>query len=164
MEEKDNNLIEQLLELRKEKQNLEEQTIQIINQLLVIKENENKLDKTLLDLMKQFKELIHPDDDIARNKIHEHYRKQFRQKKAKLIKQSNDDEEEMNEDEESENEEDFEEEEEDDDKPDTTPIESDPKSKEIIERIVQLEDEYETSKKHRQELEGNKKQIANKTN
>ena len=86
MEEKDNSLIEQLLELRKEKQNLEEQTIQIINQLLVIKENESKLDKTLLDLMKQFKELIHPDDDIARNKIHEHYRKQFRQKKAKLIK------------------------------------------------------------------------------
>lgn len=86
--------------------------------------------------MKQFKELIHPDDDIARNKIHEHYRKQFRQKKAKLIKQSNDDEEEINEDEESENEEDFEEEEDDDDKPDTTPIESDPKSKEIIERIV----------------------------
>lgn len=83
MEEKDNTLIEDLIKLRKEKQSLEEQTIQVINNLLGIKENEVRIEKTLADLMKQFKELVHQDDDAARNKIHEHYRKQFKQKKAK---------------------------------------------------------------------------------
>ncbi len=85
--------------------------------------------------MKQFKELIHPDDDIARNKIHEHYRKQFKMKKAKQIKQLNEDEDELNEEEEEEEDENYDQDD-DEDKPDTTPIESDPKSKDILESIV----------------------------
>ena len=122
-----------------------------------------RIEKTLSDLMKQFKELIHPDDEVARNKIHEHYRKLFKQKKAKQIKQLNDDEDDLNEEEEEEEDDNYEMDE-DEDKPDTTPIESDPKSKDILDNIVQNEDDQETNKKNRLDLEGQKKIINNKTN
>jgi len=36
--------------------------------------------------MKEWKELVHPDDDLKREKIHQYYYKKFKREKAKKLK------------------------------------------------------------------------------
>lgn len=43
-------------------------------------------EKELSEQMKAFKELVYPDDDSKREKIHQYYLKKFKKDKAKKLK------------------------------------------------------------------------------
>ena len=94
--------------------------------------------------MKAFKELVYPDDDGKREKIHQYYSRKFKKDKAKKMKVNNQDDD--NDDDDEENESDIEEDDDefldddDNEKPDISPVENDVKIKEIIDKICELED------------------------
>lgn len=93
--------------------------------------------------MKYLKELVYSDDDAKRMKILDYYRQKFRKNKAKSMKQQTEQEE--NEDEDDEDKEESDEDDymsdEDEEKLDISPVENDQKTKDIVDKIVELENE-----------------------
>lgn len=69
MEEYDNFLIKNLLSCKNEKQELKNESDKIVKELndLVAKDAENE--KQYAEKMKEFKEMVHPDDDHKREKL-----------------------------------------------------------------------------------------------
>lgn len=131
---------------------------------LITKENEVRIDRFLLENMKYLKELVFQDDDQKRMKILDHYRQKFKKNKAKTLKQQT--EEQENEDEDEEEKEDSDEDDfmsdDDEEKFDPSPVENDQKTKDIVDKIVELENEQENYRKNKQDLERQKKQIVTK--
>ena len=88
-------------------------------------------------------------------KILDHYRQKFKKNKAKTLKQQT--EEQENEDEDEEEKEDSDEDEfmsdDDEEKFDPSPVENDQKTKDIVDKIVELENEQENYRKNKQDLE-----------
>jgi len=159
MEDKDRQLIQKLSDLMKEKQTMEDQQNEITVSLQQIKENEVRIDRFLLENMKYLKELVFQDDDQKRMKILDHYRQKFKKNKAKTLKQQT--EEQENEDEDEEEKEDSDEDDfmsdDDEEKFDPSPVENDQKTKDIVDKIVELENEQENYRKNKQDLERQKK-------
>lgn len=167
MEEYDTKLINELLDFKREKLNLDQQSENIIQNLQNLAKKEQQNEKELTEQMKAFKEQVYQDDDAKREKIHQYYLKRFKKEKAKKLKVTNQDED--NEDDEDEDEDEEEEEDEDDymdddddEKPDISIVENDVKLKEIVEKICELEDNQETNRKEKMDFERQKVQIANK--
>lgn len=123
-----------------------------------------RIDRFLVENMKYLKELVYSDDDAKRMKILDYYRQKFRKNKAKTLKQQT--EEQDNEEEDDEDKEESDEDEymsdEDEEKLDISPVENDQKTKDIVDKIVELENEQENYRKNKQDLERQKKQIATK--
>jgi len=72
MEEHDNKLINDLLNCKKEKANLEEQSGKIVEHLSNLSKKDTQNEKELNEQMKAFKEYVYPDDDHKREKIHQY--------------------------------------------------------------------------------------------
>ena len=151
MEEKDQELIEKLNNLMKEKQQLEDQQNEITVNLQQIKENEQRIDRFLVENMKYLKELVYPEDDQKRMRILDYYRQKFKKNKAKSLKQQEEkdsDDESDEENEESEDEDDYLSDD-DEEKLDISPVENDQKTKDIVDKIVELENEQENFRKNK---------------
>ena len=114
--------------------------------------------------MKLFKEYVFPEDDHKREKIKAHFLRKFKKDKAKKLKLKNaEDEGEDIEDEEAESEEEDDEDfldEDEDEKLDTSPVDNDPKVKDIMDKICELEDAQESNRKKKMDLERAKTQIG----
>lgn len=165
MEDHDNKLISNLQNNRKDKDELDEQQQTIVDKLGELNLTDINLDKQKQESYKSFKELVYPDDDIKREKVHEFYTKRFKKHKAKMKPDDGEgdgDNEEDNEDEENWDNSEDEEDENDVDKPDIGAIENDPKVKEVITNIVDLEDKLDMNKKTKTELEKQKTQVLHK--
>ena len=166
MEEYDNKLIKELLDCKKEKMSLDEQSQKIVENLQNLAKKEQQNEKELNEQMKAFKELVYPDDDNKREKIHQYYLRKYKKDKAKKMKVSNQDDENEDDDDENDSQEAEEEDDfaddDDDEKPDISPVENDMKIKEIIDKICELEDNQETNRREKMDSERQKVQIANK--
>lgn len=95
--------------------------------------------------MKAWKELVFPDDDVKREKLHAFYFKRYKKEKAKKLKKqqendNSDSDEDKSDEEDDDDDQEFDSEEDDEDKPDISPVENDLKVKEVIEKICELED------------------------
>lgn len=136
----------------------------MLSELTTLANKDAVNEKELAEQMKAFKELVYPEDDGKREKIHQYYLRKYKKNKAKQLKlrnaeEDNDDfdDEEMDSDEEEDDE--FMDDD-DDEKPDITPVENDSKIREIIDKICDLEDQQDTNRKEKSELERSKNQIS----
>ena len=170
MEEFDNKLIKELLDFKREKQGLDDQGYKIVDSLFNLAKRESQNEKELNEQMKAFKELVYPDDEGKREKIHQHYLRKFKKDQAKKVKvSSNDDDADEDDDDDDGSEEEEEEEEEDEDyadddeKPDLSSVENDPKIKDIIDKICELETQQENNKREKIDFDRQKTAISNKT-
>ncbi|EAS07768.2 WD repeat protein (macronuclear) [Tetrahymena thermophila SB210] len=164
MEEQDEKYIKDLLNHKREKADLEEQSSKIVGELTALANKDSQNEKELTEQMKVFKELVYPEDDNKREKIHQYYLRKYKKNKAKQLKLRNHEEEneDFDEDEmdsEDDDDDDFMDDD-DDEKPDITPVENDTKIREIIDKICDLEDQQETNRKEKADLERQKNQIS----
>ena len=112
--------------------------------------------------MKAFKELVYPDDDGKREKIHQHYLRKYKKEQAKKVKISQNDDDDDDEDDdydEDEEEEDEFNDDDDDEKPDLSPVENDPKIKDIIDKICELENQQDNNRREKIELDRSKTMV-----
>lgn len=86
MEDQDNKLINNLLNYKKEKQDLKEQSDKVVGELNNLANKDAANEKELNESMKAFKEFVYPDDDHKREKIHQYYLRKFKKSKAKQLK------------------------------------------------------------------------------
>ncbi|CAD8122108.1 unnamed protein product [Paramecium sonneborni] len=168
MEDFDNKLIKEVLDFKKEKQNLEQQVEKILENLATLQKKEQQNDKDLIEQLKAWKELVHPDDEQKRNKIHDYYRKKFKREMLKRLKKQQEkehsDSEENEDDEENDddNDDDIVSDDDEEEKPDISPVEQDPKVRDVIEKICGLEEQQDNFKQEKIQNEQQKSKLANK--
>lgn len=86
MEDHDNYLIQNLRKCKDEKQALKNDSDKIVKEQneLTAKDAENE--KEYAEKMKEFKELVHPDDDHKREKLHQYWYKKHKKLQARKMK------------------------------------------------------------------------------
>lgn len=89
MEEQDDKYIKDLLSFKKEKSDLEEQSGKMLSELTTLANKDAVNEKELAEQMKAFKELVYPEDDGKREKIHQYYLRKYKKNKAKQLKLRN---------------------------------------------------------------------------
>lgn len=159
MEEYDNYLIKNLLDCKNDKQELKNESDKIVKELneLVAKDAENE--KQYAEKMKEFKELVHPDDDNKREKLQQYWYKKHKKLQARKMKHADNedgdgDEDDDDLDSEEEDDDDFMDDDDDDERVDMSPIEQDNgTNKALLDKICELEDNQENFRKEKMEKE-----------
>lgn len=166
MEDFDNKLIKELLDFKRDKFNLDQQSEKVVEKLAQLQKLEQENEKQLNIQMKEWKDLVYPDDEVKREKIHQYFYRKFKKDKAKRLKKqqeeaNSDSDEDKDEDEGEGDDDDYLSEDEDEEKPDPN-IENDSRVREVIDKICEIEEQQETYKKEKQENDRLKIQIGNK--
>lgn len=164
MEEQDNKLIQNLVKCKKQKEQLKRESDEIQAKLKKLAEDDANNEKLLNDELQSFKDFVYPEDDHKREKIHQFYLKKWKKQQAKtqMMKKADEEGEEVNEDQIAEDEDDDDDflEDDDDEKPDTSPVENDPKIRDIMDKICEYECNQENYRKDKSDLDRQKAQKA----